>query len=127
MSKRETFVPEASNDSSCSAEMLCRSSSRRFLLRFMETRSITEAIAMMIATKVSIMLVSCFNPILDDNQRGWKPHLRFCAISGFRRAFPYPTGMAKFDPPNSRTIAKLIPITFPSLLKSGPPEPPEVV
>src|SRR5579864_2846867 len=35
--------------------------------------------------------------------------------------------MAKFDPPNSRTMAKLIPITLPSLLKSGPPEPPEVV
>src|SRR5437762_13340845 len=34
--------------------------------------------------------------------------------------------MAKFDPPNSRTIAKLIPITLPSLLNSGPPEPPVV-
>jgi hypothetical protein len=32
--------------------------------------------------------------------------------------------MAKFDPPNSRTMAKLIPITLPSLLKSGPPDPP---
>lgn len=45
----------------------------------------------------------------------------------FRRDFPYPTGIARFDPPNSRTTAKLIPITFPSSLKSGPPEPPEVV
>jgi hypothetical protein len=32
--------------------------------------------------------------------------------------------MAKFDPPNSRTMAKLIPITLPSLLKSVPPDPP---
>lgn len=35
-------LPEAINDSSCSAEMLCRSSSLRFLLRFMETRNITQ-------------------------------------------------------------------------------------
>jgi xanthine dehydrogenase YagR molybdenum-binding subunit len=35
--------------------------------------------------------------------------------------------MAKFDPPKSRTMAKLIPTTLPSPLKKGPPEPPEVV
>jgi hypothetical protein len=36
-------------------------------------------------------------------------------------------GIAKFDPPKSRTMAKLIPMTLPSLLKRGPPEPPDVV
>lgn len=40
---------------------------------------------------------------------------------------PSETGIAKFEPPNSRTMAKLIPMTLPSLLKSGPPDPPEVV
>ena len=45
---------------------------------------------------------------------------------GFNSDSPKRTGMAKFDPPNSRTIAKLIPITLPSLLNSGPPEPPVV-
>ena len=39
----------------------------------------------------------------------------------------YRTGTARFDPPKSVRIAKFTPITFPSRLKSGPPDPPEVV
>jgi hypothetical protein len=45
----------------------------------------------------------------------------------FSRSFAYFTGTARFDPPNPFNIAKLTPITFPLRLKSGPPEPPEVV
>src|SRR6266404_4576939 len=45
----------------------------------------------------------------------------------FRRSFAYLTGTARFDPPKSLSTAKFMPITFPSRLKSGPPEPPEVV
>ncbi len=36
-------------------------------------------------------------------------------------------GTARFDPPNPFRIAKFTPITFPSRLNSGPPDPPEVV
>jgi hypothetical protein len=43
------------------------------------------------------------------------------------RSFAYLTGTARFDPPKSLSTAKFMPITFPSRLKSGPPEPPEVV
>ena len=42
-------------------------------------------------------------------------------------SFAYLTGTARFDPPKSLSTAKFMPITFPSRLKSGPPEPPEVV
>src|SRR6266581_111524 len=45
----------------------------------------------------------------------------------FRRSFAYLTGTARFEPPKSLSTAKFMPITFPSRLKSGPPEPPEVV
>ena len=43
------------------------------------------------------------------------------------RSFAYLAGTARFDPPKSLSTAKFMPITFPSRLKSGPPEPPEVV
>src|SRR5712672_456745 len=43
------------------------------------------------------------------------------------RSFAYLAGTAKFDPPNPFNIAKLTPITFPSRLNSGPPDPPDVV
>src|SRR5215469_4770176 len=35
-------------------------------------------------------------------------------FQGLRRDFPWLIGMAKFDPPKSRTMAKLIPMTRPS-------------
>jgi hypothetical protein len=31
-------------------------------------------------------------------------------LQGLRSGFPWPTGKAEFEPPNSRTMAKLIPI-----------------
>src|SRR5437899_11830692 len=37
------------------------------------------------------------------------------------------TGTTKFDPPKSLRMAKFTPMTLPLRLKSGPPEPPEVV
>jgi len=37
------------------------------------------------------------------------------------------TGTAKFEPPKSLRMAKFTPITLPWRLKSGPPEPPDVV
>jgi hypothetical protein len=44
-----------------------------------------------------------------------------------RRSLAYLTGTARLEPPKSRRTAKFMPMTFPSRLKSGPPEPPEVV
>jgi hypothetical protein len=54
------------------------------------------------------------------------------SISRVRTAYcnnslAYFTGTARFDPPNPFNIAKFTPITFPLRLKSGPPEPPDVV
>jgi hypothetical protein len=43
------------------------------------------------------------------------------------RSLAYLAGTARFEPPKSLSTAKLMPITFPFRLKSGPPEPPEVV
>ena len=42
-------------------------------------------------------------------------------------SFAYLAGTARFDPPKSLTRAKFTPITFPFRLKSGPPEPSNVV
>ena len=42
-------------------------------------------------------------------------------------SFAYLAGTARFDPPKSLIRAKFTPITFPFGLKSGPPEPPNVV
>jgi hypothetical protein len=42
-------------------------------------------------------------------------------------SFAYRTGTARFDPPNPFRIAKFTPMTFPSRLNNGPPDPPEVV
>jgi len=39
----------------------------------------------------------------------------------------YLAGTARFEPPKSLSTAKVMPITFPLRLNSGPPEPPEVV
>jgi|HubBroStandDraft_1064217.scaffolds.fasta_scaffold17054_3 hypothetical protein len=43
------------------------------------------------------------------------------------RSIAYLAGTARFEPPNPLSTAKFMPITFPSRLKSGPPDPPEVV
>src|ERR1700704_394297 len=45
----------------------------------------------------------------------------------FSRSLAYLAGTARFDPPNPFKIAKFTPITFPSRLNSGPPDPPDVV
>jgi len=42
-------------------------------------------------------------------------------------SFAYRTGTARFDPPKPFNIAKFTPITFPSRLNNGPPDPPDVV
>jgi hypothetical protein len=48
-------------------------------------------------------------------------------VSYLSNSFAYRAGTARFDPPNPFSIAKFTPITFPSRLNSGPPDPPEVV
>jgi hypothetical protein len=51
------------------------------------------------------------------------------AIADYRgsNGFAYRTGMAKFEPPKSRSMATFTAITLPSALNSGPPDPPDVV
>jgi hypothetical protein len=67
----------------------------------------------------------------DSGQLAWRGVylLRLRAERGLylSRSFAYLTGTARFEPPKSLRTAKFMPITFPSRLKSGPPEPPEVV
>jgi hypothetical protein len=45
----------------------------------------------------------------------------------FRSSFAYRTGTARLEPPKPLNTAVFMPITLPLRLKSGPPEPPEVV
>src|ERR1700739_2021466 len=50
-----------------------------------------------------------------------------CTCPYLNNSFAYRAGTARFDPPNPFSIAKFTPITFPSRLNRGPPDPPEVV
>src|SRR5215831_14820581 len=55
------------------------------------------------------------------------PHAPYRQINYLSRSFAYLAGTARFEPPKPFSTAKFIPITFPLRLKSGPPEPPDVV
>src|SRR5580693_6680630 len=61
---------------------------------------------------------------------GWGPptsRQQTSPLSYLSKSVAYLAGTARFEPPKPLSAAKFMPITLPSLLKSGPPEPPDAV